>query len=107
MTRLTEQQITNPNVYSRPLALRLMGELDIMALKWSLIEIIQRHDVLRTSFPIIKGVPHQKIHSLDSIKIEIPEKLVIGTPAASEFVKMAVFPFSDGVPSILVDPPFA
>ena len=36
--------------YNMPYALRLTGELDVLALQHSLNEIIRRHETLRTSF---------------------------------------------------------
>ena len=41
--------------YNIPFAVRLSGELDEQALQKSLNEIVQRHEVLRTSFPSKDG----------------------------------------------------
>ncbi|HZF09879.1 MAG TPA: non-ribosomal peptide synthase/polyketide synthase [Thermoanaerobaculia bacterium] len=42
-------------VYNIPLVLRLVGELDRAALAWSLGEVVQRHEVLRTRFIEVDG----------------------------------------------------
>ena len=49
---------------------RLVGELDIDALKKSLGAIIQRHEVLRTRFPVVDGNAVQEI--VPSIELDIP-----------------------------------
>ena len=41
--------------YNMPGSFRLMGELDIEALRRSLEKIIERHEMLRTRFPVVDG----------------------------------------------------
>ncbi|HKH49972.1 MAG TPA: amino acid adenylation domain-containing protein, partial [Thermoanaerobaculia bacterium] len=48
--------------YHIPAGLRLRGRLDRSALERALSEIIHRHEVLRTSFPIVGGEPAQVVH---------------------------------------------
>jgi len=50
----------NP-AYNVPFALRLRGSLDHNALKYSLSEIVRRHEVLRTRFTKVNGEPMQEI----------------------------------------------
>jgi amino acid adenylation domain-containing protein/FkbM family methyltransferase len=47
--------------YNCPVALRLVGTLNVPALERTLAEIIRRHEVLRTSFPARQGEPVQVI----------------------------------------------
>jgi acyl carrier protein len=47
--------------YNMPLALRLTGELDRHALAAALIDVVERHEVLRTVYPEIDGRPVQQI----------------------------------------------
>lgn len=42
-------------VYNIPCVLRLQGALDVEALRWALETIVQRHEVLRTCLPAIRG----------------------------------------------------
>lgn len=49
--------------YNMPTAVYLTGALDIAVLERSLNEIVRRHDVLRTTFPMVNGVPVQVIAS--------------------------------------------
>ena len=47
--------------YNIPLALRLVGPLNYLALEASLGDLVERHESLRTVFPEILGVPRQVI----------------------------------------------
>ena len=47
--------------YSIPVAFHLRGPLDAGALEQSLNAVVQRHEVLRTTFVSIEGQPHQVI----------------------------------------------
>jgi amino acid adenylation domain-containing protein len=47
--------------YNMPSALRLMGKLNVAALHESLKAIVDRHESLRTSFPMVNGKPVQRI----------------------------------------------
>ena len=56
------EQLEGPSpIYNIPLSLHLNGKLDVTAFKAALQEIVQRHEVLRTTFPVADGVPHQQI----------------------------------------------
>src|SRR6185503_4978712 len=68
--------------YNMPSGVRLSGELDVDALKRTLSEVIRRHEVLRTTFPIVDGVPVQRVSAakpfnlpvLDLSKLPEPER---------------------------------
>ncbi|MBV8575588.1 MAG: AMP-binding protein, partial [Acetobacteraceae bacterium] len=47
--------------YSIPLAARLKGELDVVALEAALGDVVERHESLRTLFPETLGVARQQI----------------------------------------------
>jgi amino acid adenylation domain-containing protein len=47
--------------YNESVALCLTGPLNVRALEQSLREIVRRHEILRTTFPMINGVPIQVI----------------------------------------------
>ncbi|MFS0517038.1 amino acid adenylation domain-containing protein [Nostoc sp. UIC 10607] len=53
----------NSAIYNIPMALRLVGTLNQVALEQSLYEIINRHEALRTNFVIVDGKPSQLIQT--------------------------------------------
>ncbi len=53
----------NSSSYNIPSALRLVGQLDVVALESSLNEILRRHEALRTTFQVVDGEPRQVITS--------------------------------------------
>ncbi|HZF12136.1 MAG TPA: amino acid adenylation domain-containing protein [Thermoanaerobaculia bacterium] len=59
-----------PLAYNESAAFRLEGHLDVGALRWSLDEILRRHESLRTTFPEVNGQPVQRI--LAPVPFEIP-----------------------------------
>ncbi len=56
--------------YNVPLAIRVLGPLEISVLERSLNEIVQRHEVLRTNVTTVEGRPVQVISP--SFRIELP-----------------------------------
>lgn len=63
--------------YNVPLAVTLLGRLDIKRLAEAFREIIERNETLRTSFQMIKGEPVQVVHKNVKVKRsyrEIPEE---------------------------------
>ena len=62
----------NP-VYNIPLAFRITGNLDLEILEKSINLIVERHEILRTYFPVVEGVPHQEIVPYKYFKIPVVE----------------------------------
>nr|WP_274378029.1 non-ribosomal peptide synthetase [Gordonia neofelifaecis] len=54
--------------YNIPAVLKLSGTLDVPALRGAVVDLLERHEVLRTSFPALDGVPTQRIASVDEIE---------------------------------------
>jgi len=57
--------------YNLPTALRLTGQLNIAALEKSINAIIQRHEILRTTFAVVNGEPVQVINAAPELQIQI------------------------------------
>jgi amino acid adenylation domain-containing protein len=68
-----EQLETNSAAHNIPVALRLQGFVDIVALEHSLTEIIRRHEVLRTEFHAVDGQPRQVVSSATPLRLAISD----------------------------------
>jgi acyl-CoA synthetase (AMP-forming)/AMP-acid ligase II/NAD(P)-dependent dehydrogenase (short-subunit alcohol dehydrogenase family) len=55
--------------YNHPVAFRLIGPLDVEALEWACNEIVRRHAVLRTVFPVVDGLPLQEVLAASPVAI--------------------------------------
>ncbi|WP_330333164.1 non-ribosomal peptide synthase/polyketide synthase [Streptomyces sp. NBC_00536] len=53
--------------YNIPLALPLSGELDEDALAAALRDVLERHEVLRTTVGVVDGEPYQYIHDMEDL----------------------------------------
>ncbi|MFB8037705.1 amino acid adenylation domain-containing protein [Streptomyces sp. NPDC056004] len=68
-------QMEGPSTtYNIPLAVRLNGELDSPALQSALLDLVGRHESLRTLFPDQDGTPYQ--HILAEEDVELPLRVV-------------------------------
>nr|AAF17280.1 NosC [Nostoc sp. GSV224] len=61
----------NSAIYNIPMALRLVGTLNQVALEQSLYEIINRHEALRTNFVTVNGKPSQIIQTQTNWKVSV------------------------------------
>lgn len=59
--------------YNLPAALRLEGALDTERLRRSFEALADRHETLRTSFGLTRGIPVQFVHALEEIPFEIED----------------------------------
>ncbi|WKX69505.1 condensation domain-containing protein [Streptomyces sp. XD-27] len=53
--------------YNVPLALRLDGPLDAEAMSAAVVDVVARHESLRTVFPAVDGVPRQDIRPAERV----------------------------------------
>jgi amino acid adenylation domain-containing protein len=73
-----EQLRPGDGLYSMPVALRLTGRLDMFALHATLRAVVQRHEVLRTTFVLEDGEPRQRI--AEAMEVMLPEIDLSGLP---------------------------
>ena len=71
--------------YNMPMAVRMVGRLDVDALDRALNEIIRRHEVLRTSFADEGGEPYQIIHP--EMRLDAPIEDLSDLPEAEREVR--------------------
>src|SRR5215510_14164040 len=57
--------------YNMPAALRLTGDLNLLALHQSLNEIVRRHEVLRTTFASVDGRPVQTVMETSGLRLRV------------------------------------
>ncbi len=58
-------------IYNIPLALRLTGFIHVPALEQAIGEIVQRHEILRTTFVMVDGVPVQIITPTPTVFLSV------------------------------------
>ncbi|CAN5459447.1 hypothetical protein BH11PSE11_BH11PSE11_03500 [soil metagenome] len=61
----------NSNFYHMPSVMKITGELDIKALNDAFVNVIARHEVLRTNFIASEGQAYQKIRTLEGWSLEL------------------------------------
>ncbi|HEY6802577.1 MAG TPA: amino acid adenylation domain-containing protein [Pyrinomonadaceae bacterium] len=57
--------------YNLPAAFRLSGSLDVSILHRAVEEVIRRHEILRTTFPVVAGRPALMIEATGSIDLPV------------------------------------
>ncbi|HET6230447.1 MAG TPA: amino acid adenylation domain-containing protein, partial [Longimicrobiaceae bacterium] len=75
-----DQMESTGSAYNLPLVLRIEGALDVDALRRALNEIVARHDVLRTTYPVVNGEPVQ--HVADDLVLPLPVQDLSHLPPA-------------------------
>src|SRR5947209_722570 len=60
----------NSHSYNVPMFSKLVGRLDIGVLERCLQELVARHEVLRTHFPLVSGQPVQRIAETLSLPLQ-------------------------------------
>ncbi|MFL5385417.1 MAG: amino acid adenylation domain-containing protein [Longimicrobiaceae bacterium] len=68
-----EQLAPGQMAYRAQALLRLRGALDVGALERSLTEIVRRHEIFRTTFPVVGGAPVQRIHAPWRVALPVRE----------------------------------
>jgi amino acid adenylation domain-containing protein len=57
--------------YNIPIIVRMIGSLDVAALRQSLDHVVQRHEALRTTFTLADGQPVQRIASASRLLVPV------------------------------------
>ena len=69
--------------YQVPLALRLVGALDLALLQHSLTALVQRHESLRTTVVLLHGYPMQHISPPSAVPLPLLDLRALPAPAQS------------------------
>jgi amino acid adenylation domain-containing protein len=68
-----DQLVPGNPFFNMPSAYRLAGPLDVEALRRAFDEIVERHDVLRTTFPAPGGRPFQRVAPPAPVPLEVED----------------------------------
>lgn len=71
-----QQLEPNSPMYNIPLAFRLRGHIDSLALQQSFSTVIERHEILRTVFESVDGTPYQIILPSQIFKLQLVDSPV-------------------------------
>ncbi|WP_433325335.1 non-ribosomal peptide synthase/polyketide synthase [Spirillospora sp. CA-294931] len=94
-------QLEGPSAtYNSPIVVRLSGGLDHEALEAALRDVLERHEVLRTVFPVADGEPYQRVLTVAEAGLGLPLEEVTseGLPEAVAKASGYAFDFSSEVP---------
>ncbi|MFJ4184891.1 amino acid adenylation domain-containing protein [Kitasatospora sp. NPDC089509] len=98
-------QIEGPGpLYNLPFALRLHGELDRDALREAAVDVVTRHEALRTVFPAAAGVPEPRVVPVGTAAADLVLDVVdctadpAGYPALLDSASARAFDLSGELP---------
>lgn len=83
-------------MYNMPGVRIIYGDLDVERLEQSIKKIIKRHEILRSSFHYIDGIPYQKIHDDVDFSISFEER-----PDAADNLQELIKPFDLQQPPLI------
>ncbi len=66
-----DRLLSRRSVYTAPMAYRLLGRLDVSALRAAFTGVVARHEVLRTTFAVRDGVPVQVIEPAAEVAVDL------------------------------------
>jgi amino acid adenylation domain-containing protein len=94
--RLWFLQQLSPDSHSYNLldALRLEGNLNLLALEQSLSELIRRHEILRTTFPMVEGQPIQRIAPPSTVSLPLEDLQGLSKNEQTEHLQEIAIAFS-------------
>ncbi|WP_158288175.1 non-ribosomal peptide synthetase [Streptomyces sp. ICBB 8177] len=84
--------------YNVPRATRLRGTLDVAALEWAIGRLVERHDALRATYPVVDGRPVMRIAARAEVPLartDLTDLPATARPAAAdeEVNRAALEPF--------------
>ncbi|NKY61042.1 non-ribosomal peptide synthetase, partial [Nocardia flavorosea] len=87
------QYDTSSAAYNLPMAIRLSGALDVMALRAALGDVVARHESLRTRYPEQGGRPVQVILPADQVDLDLVPVSVSADELTEKVVEVAAAGF--------------
>ncbi len=71
-----------------PVAVRLTGEFDVEVLRDAVVDVLNRHESLRTFYPDVDGVPCQEIIAAADVALDLAPRGIAEEAIASEVVRV-------------------
>ncbi|MEH2068924.1 MAG: amino acid adenylation domain-containing protein [Nostoc sp.] len=88
--------------YNESLQMRIVRKLSVTALEKSINEIIRRHEALRTTFAVRKGIPFQSISPTFAIAIPVVDLQDVSATSVQQIVTQEIRkPFDLGIAPLL------
>ncbi len=86
----------NPDssTYNIPIVISLQGCINLVALQDSLNEIIQRHEVLRTSFTVVDGQPAQVVNQAVTLTLAVEDLRSLSDSECTQEVQRLAMEFA-------------
>ncbi|MDF7759294.1 amino acid adenylation domain-containing protein [Kosakonia cowanii] len=90
----------NHAAYNMPLAIRLQGALNDAALREAVRDVVARHEILRTRYPLHQGQPWQEILAPDALEVTFEVNDIAASSLADALNRAAACPFelADEIP---------
>jgi amino acid adenylation domain-containing protein/non-ribosomal peptide synthase protein (TIGR01720 family) len=85
-------------VYNIPVVIRLDGDLDVEALTNAVADVVERHESLRTVFPMLDGDPCQQVRPAGPVPVPVTEAAVADVAMIAAAEAAAGFDLTDGLP---------
>ncbi|MCH0567181.1 MULTISPECIES: condensation domain-containing protein, partial [unclassified Streptomyces] len=79
--------------YNVPLVVRLRGELDLKALDLALVDVVGRHESLRTVFVEVDGQPYQRILSVEEAAPTLVVRESDGERISADVAEVSAYAF--------------
>ncbi|OBB01449.1 non-ribosomal peptide synthetase, partial [Mycobacteriaceae bacterium 1482268.1] len=84
------------DVFNLALSLRIDGRLDLVALGAAIDDVVARHEALRTTFAEHDGVPHQMVHPVMEVALEVTESTAVRVDEDILELRRHVFALDEG-----------
>ncbi len=98
-----QQMASDSPAFLLPIALNLVGELDLVALEKSINQLRNDHEILRTNFVIRDGVPQQIINAYKPTSPQFHDLSLLGHEERAHSASMLLKSLSSQVPCLRKD----